>query len=494
MRRFSWWAWALGAIVFATACGPKPAPNVPGPPPAFQLQVRVSDGTNPVLSAVVSRSNDCAEPVNGHCDTPLTMGVSEDGSAAWLVTTGAGFNACARADGYEPACVPVSEPITQSLPIILVKRVGPPPVVEPPPATDITPITYPPPARDGLAGILPVPDPSVGDDSCAGLCTRDPYDLGLTFVPPQTPSPDYVRGNFGGIDFPECHLSELDAGVEGMPEHAMSWFLPQYDVPQQVCVLRGHQRRGYTHYGTYFPWSLNQGVSVAVYGEMLQRVKRAGLWNVVTLFGGDGEDFETRIKPHLEMWLQHGAIGPGDILVGCWQCDGKYEPWNLTSEVVIPTARWAHEHGMFFALHWYGGRIAWWNAWDDGRRPSTCYNAGDLGLPNFCDRFETGRAWADLVDFQFQQFDPWAAIEDVRDGKGGIAGELRDSLRAIYGRTKLVVAEYDTQRRFDNPRSTTEAEGDLKGFILLSVRDAQGRSASGGFFGGARLINGAWVH
>jgi hypothetical protein len=351
---------------------------------------------------------------------------------------------------------------------------------------DLVPIPWPPPPREPIQRLPPL----IADGR--GYWSHDPYESTPAFTPPAEPSPDYVRGNFGPIDLRECDLPVVSGGYADRPWMPMSWLLPEYSASQQVCVLKGHQRRGYTHVGTYMPFSRNQGVSDEAFEEALLRVKRAGLWNVLTAYGGNGEAWES-VRGRLDALYAAKALTAGDIVVTCWQCDGKYGPYPL-AEITIQLFNWAEPKGIFIAQHWYSGRVAWWDADDAAGSPSTCNpaDAARLGLRPFCNDVEYGQAFAGKIAFQFQQFDPWAPIEDRRRRRGGMAGELRDSLRAISGRTRLVVAEYDAQRREDE--NAPEWEGDAKGLILLSVRDGQGRGATGGFFGGGRMTDGSPIH
>jgi hypothetical protein len=428
--------------------------------------------------ARVYRDNAPAEnPTVG--GTPVGLG--PDGGRAWPDLPQSGFNVCGMQSGYETACVPA--PLGSDLTLTIVLPLA---HVPPAPIPDIEPIAWPPPAREPITSWPEITE----DGSGRGFWSHDDYSRTLAFTPPAGPSPDYIRGNFGPLDAPECALPVVPGAFEDRPWMPMSWLLPEYSAEQQVCILKGHQRRGYTHFGTYLPFSHNQGVSDDAFEDALLRVHRAGFWNIVTAFGGDGEDWDRDVRPVLDRFYAAGALKSGDVVLVCWQCDPKYSPYDLAALTKL-VADWAHPRGMKIGLHWYSGKIAWW---DDGSvEPSTCHaqDAEAIGLAPFCNRFEYGHAMADLVDFQLQQFDPYGALEDARPRAGGIAGELRDSLRAIYGRTRLVVAEYDAQRREDI--NAPEIEGDAKGLALLSVTDGQGRAATGGFFNGARLPNGEAV-
>lgn len=455
---------------------PKPSPG-PSPILDHHLQVYVQDSLDhsPLLTASVRRGDDMSVHVGG------------DGGVAWRILE-AGFELCASAPTYVGACVRVDQFEDQSLTIQLTQvPPSPTPDPEPVPPPDITPIAYPPTA---LAPLLALP--TIMDDGREyGFWSHTAYSTVLPFDPPDLPDPAFFRGDFGLIDVPECNLPATPGGFDGRPAQIMSWFLPQYSDAQQVCILQGHQRRGYTHYNTYMPWSKSNGVSDVAYESALKRIKRAGFWNVVTVYGGDGEPWEY-IQSRLDALYAAGVLVAGDTVVTCWQCNGKMEPYPL-AELTVRLSNWAHPKGLYVAQHWYAGTVAWWNAKDDGRRPSTCYNANNLGLPNFCDRFQFGRAMTGVVDFQLAQFDPWAPIEDDRPRTGGIAGEARDHHEALSGQC-MVAAEYDAQRRADQP-SVSEWEGNAKGFILLAVRGRDGSPVFRcGFLGGARLPNGEWIH
>lgn len=394
--------------------------------------------------------------------------------------------------GLTAACLlPYSErpnyPVVPPGPVPVVP-VAPESAPLPAPVTDITPIAWPPPPQEAYPSLPPLQL----DGRRIGYWSFDAYDTQLAYDPPDAPSAEYVRGNFGPMDARGCDLPVVSGGYTDRPWMPMSWLLPEYDVAHQVCLLKVHQQAGYTHFGTYLPFSRNQGVSDEAFQDALLRVHRAGLWNVVAVYGGDGESWDY-VRGRLDALYTVGALKAGDILVTCWQCNAKYDPYPL-AEITMRLFGWAEPKGLYIAQHWYSGTIAWWDADDSPRSPSTCNreDAARLGLEPFCDRFQFGQAFANVIKFQFQQFDPWSPIADERPRQGGLRGEVRDSLRALYGRTKLVVSEYDAQRRED--QNVPEWQGDAKGLLLLSVRDNEGRGATGGFFNGARLLNGEWVH
>jgi hypothetical protein len=343
---------------------------------------------------------------------------------------------------------------------------------------------WPPPPR---APLPPFPTPTGQELRRTGVWSFSPYDSTLPFDPPDNPDRDFHRGNFSGVRAPECGLRQLKSGSAGHPEHTMSWDQPQYDAREQDCILRAHQARGYTHFLTSIPQARKHAGALDGLTEATARIKTAGMWSVVVAFGGDGETWARDVKPRLDTLKARGAV---DEVVVCWQCDKAYpNPWHLL-ERTMEVSKWAKANGAKVSVHWITHAAALWST-RDKPRPNTCLDAARLGLPPICTRFDYHRATSGIVDYQYLQQDVYAPIADSRPGKGGLQGEIGDVLASLTTQ-KLVVAEYDAQREFDDPATATEDEGDLKGWLLLSSRRGD-RVVRGGFMGGARAPDGSVV-
>lgn len=343
---------------------------------------------------------------------------------------------------------------------------------------------WPPPPRAPLPAF---PAPTGEELRRTGLWSFSPYDSALPFDPPDNPDRDFHRGNFSGVRVPECGLRQLESGTKGHPEHTMSWDQPQYSVSEQACILNAHQARGYTHFLTSIPQSRRHRVLDRL-PETTARIKAAGMWSVVVAFGGDGESWIRDVKPRLDQLKARGAV---DEVVVCWQCDKAYpNAWELLQRT-LEVSTWAKTNGARVSLHWITHAAALWSTRHDPRRPNTCLDAARLGLAPICNRFDYHRVTSGIVDYQYLQQDVYAPIADARPGKGGLQGEIGDVLAALTTQ-KLVVAEYDAQREFDNPAAAPEDEGDLKGWLLLCSRRGN-RFVLGGFMGGARAPDGSVV-
>jgi hypothetical protein len=457
-----------------------PAPPTPPSPPeirAYTLAVLVTDAKTEQLLAGAAVSTD-AQPGQ----PPFVT--ERDGRAAWTFTF-ADFNVCASAPGYQQECAPNPPPLedkTIRLALVPVEAPRPPPAV-----------AWPPPAREPLPAFPATSSAQpIGRGHGAGAWSFSPYETTLPFDPPDDPDDDFHRGDFL-LRAPNCGLRQLESGVAGHPEMVMTWDLPQYDEREQRCIIDVALGRGDTHFLLSIPQCRNNG---CLYDGRLfmsaQRVSDTKLRVVMAAFGGDGESTE-EVLGHLQML--HAARAIRETVVA-WQADFRYDPWELLLRT-HKIAEWAHANGVKVSLHWVNEAAAWWNAADDTRRPSTCYNADELGLAPICNRFDYHFATAGLVDYQYLQVDVDAPIEDERPREesryaGGVGGAIRDVLRSLTSQ-KLVVAEYDTQAEFWWPNERTEAEGNLKGYLLLCVRRG-GLAVFGGFMGGARMPSGAHVH
>lgn len=458
---------ALAAAALATACL-VPPPRPPAPPPVedpapvmpatFRLQAYAKDGDQPIATARLYMDNARERAANA----------GPDGGAAWDGLTAANFNVCAVATDYDEVCLPVSRPVDQDVSIALTKRLPPPR-----PTVPVWSVTR---ARSALPA-LPVPQPSG-----AGLWSSGPYDHDLPFDPPDQPDIDFHRGNFSGIRVPECRLQQLEGGVAGHPEHVMTWDQPQYTPEEQACILRAYAgERNYTHFLMSIPQARNHGVLDQRLIDAAVLAKQYGQFVVMVVYGGDGESWSD-VLPWLDKLVALHAV---DELSVCWQCDFRYDPWELVDRTK-QLGEWAHAHGLKVSQHWVNEALAWWNAEDDGRRPNTCVD----GQPKICNRFDYHRVMAAYVDYQYHQGDTNAPINDATNG--GYQGSIGDVLRSLTTE-KLVISEYDAQREFDDPAHATEDEGDAKGFLLLCAR-WNGRVVSGGFMNGARLLSGQVVH
>lgn len=450
----------LLVFVLAAGCG---VIRRPSPPPIqvpidFQLQVYVKAGDAPLLEAEVYRDN--APDLISH--------VGPDGGAAWRLV-GQDMNVCARSAGYETACVPAPLHQDLTLTINLVKTLEPPP----PPPTPAVP--WPPAlARSQLPDFPPL---TATQPAGQGVWSTGPYDKDMPFTVPDRPDLDFHRGNFSGVRATSCNLPLLPTGTDKDASHVMTWDLPAYPEDKQKCILKEYAIvRGYTHFLLSIPQARNQGVLDDRFLAAAQLAKDYHQFNVIVAMGGDGEDFDKDVAPILQILRDRQLL---DEVVVCWQCDRPYDPWALY-ELTLKISAWAHARGVKVSLHWINEAAAWWNADDDPRRPNTCLDAG------ICNRFDYHRVMGGKVDYQYLQVDVDAPINDATNG--GLQGSVGDVLRS-FTTEKLVVAEYDAQGEFDDPKVRTEDQGDLKGYLLMCSR-RNGAFVLGGYMNGSRLPNG----
>ncbi len=458
----------LSLCVLLAACV-VPGPRTPTPPAptTFTLTVEVVDerSEQPLVGSHAYRDN----------NMDVAVFVGDAGRVSWLLDA-AGFNVCARATAHLTRCLPVSEVRDQTIRLALTPEA----VVVPVPPEPTRPVVVWPPARPRSQ----LPEFPAITSTGDGVWSSGPYDRTIPFPVPSRPDIDFHRGNFSGIRVPECHLPQLEAGIAGHPEHVMTWDQPQYAPADQACVLNAYANvRGYTHFTMSIPQARNHGVLDQRLLDAAVLAKQYNQFVVMIVYGGDGESFGD-VLPWLEKLVALHAV---DELSVCWQCDFRYDPFELVSRTQ-ELGEWAHAHGLKVSQHWVNEALAWWNAADEGgTRKNTCLDSADLGLPPICNRFDYHRVMAQYVDYQYHQGDTGAAIND--DRTGGYQGSIGDVLRSLTTE-KLVIAEYDAQREFDDPDHATEDQGDLKGYLLMCTQ-RNGAFVLGGYMNGARLPNGS---
>lgn len=449
----------LSLFLFA-ACvrpHPQPPPPPPQPPQTFHLKVFVKDQANGVAAqgGVVygdCDSDRCPAALRGeHNATALDGGVEFD-------VLGANFNVCGFAPGYhDPArptsqvlCLPVAVAFDQTIQVLLEK--------------DQT--KWPPSlARSAL------PDfPADTGAPQTGVWSDGPYDKTLSFPPPSQPTIDYHRGNFQiSVDGFTHGYNDKDRSI------VITWEQPTFSPDDQDLVLRQYfDVDGYTHFLLSIPQARNFGVLDQRLLDAAKRVKQRVPFLAVAAFGGDGESWDD-VRPWLEQLHAQNTL---DEIVVCWQCDQRYSPFDLISNTIL-VGEWAHARGIKVSQHWVNDAAAWWTPDDYTGPGDTCHGAWKV-----CDRFSYHRFIQDYVDYQWLQSDVNAPIASQQWSEAKVLQSL--------DREKLVVAEYDTQRRYDDPANVPEAQGDLKGFLFLCAQGF-GKGVEGGFMGGARDPDGGVV-
>lgn len=450
------WIFALCALLATGAACPSPKPPTPPAPTSFRLQVYVHNAATdgPLLTATVYRDNVVPQE---------TVSVGPDSGAAWVLPP-SDFNVCGLAPGYVPTCAPV--PLHKDLTIALHLALVPLPPEPPPPG----PSVVWPPARARAA--LP-PFPGLTDTQPAGAAVWSPedYQTSSPFTPPDHQDMDFHRGNVIGVRVPG--LTWHGYGTDKDPTLVTTWDQPRRSVEEQALVLEQYANvDGYTHFLISIPQARNAGVlNDAQFLGAAVRAKTYQQKVVVAAFGGDGESWESDVRPWLDKLVALHAV---DEIVTCWQCDQHYSPFDLVT-LTKQVGEYAHARGLKVSQHWVNDALAWWTPADSTDVNSTCK------LWAICDRFSYHKVVAQWVDYQYFQGDTEAGISDFQWALSKVLQSLTTE--------KLVAAEYDMQAEFDDPLHRLEIGGDEKGY-LLSLSNGWGKAMYGGYMNGGRRPDG----
>lgn len=279
---------------------------------------------------------------------------------------------------------------------------------------------------------LPVPK--------AGCWASAPYEMTLPVPPPAQPDLRYHRGNFC-LQIPGFTngFNNKDRSI------VMTWEIPAYSVPDQALVINYYASR-FTHIILSIPQTRNLGRNINDLLATAQACKAAGLFVTINCFGGDGENFDTDIKPWLDALTSSKAV---DILCVAWQADQHYSPSDLY-DITRQVSAYAKPHNLLVVIHWVNGACAWW---DD----RTCSDHG------ICDRWSYQKAMAPYVDGHYMQVDTEGCVDELQSAINKVIVSLPPPMF-------LVMAEDEAQALYDNPTNRPAPYGALKGYLCCCTR------------------------
>lgn len=328
-------------------------------------------------------------------------------------------------------------------------------------------VRWPPPPRAPLPPLPLATGTQPGGPAAGCWSSAGDYTAAIPFTPPPGPDRLYHRGNF------QLKIPGFTGGFNDKDRSiCMTWEFPAYAERDQDAGLDYYASR-YTHLLSSIPQTRNLGKTLADLKRVLEKAKARGLYNVLNVLGGDGENFTTEIIPLLD-----ALAGLPDELCVAWQIDaGNKINWDGTPytqclcSLTEHVAAYAHPKHLLVSQHWINGSCA---LWPDSPTQAGADEYRERGIT---DRFSYGEWAAEYVDIQHFQTDTETQIDETQSGASKV-------IQGLYGPTVECVAEYEAQAQYDDPGSGREPYQALKGYLLASaVRD--GRYIRGGYFNDA---------
>lgn len=277
------------------------------------------------------------------------------------------------------------------------------------------------------------------------------------------------RGQFCGLRV--AGAPAVPEGVNftttGQSDIIMAMHLDRYPEEWQHKILETYASYGYTHFQQSLGHSRAYGRTIKEYVATSKLIQSYGLFADHWFLGGPGDPrdadagyYAPVLQPYMDALKGESAI---DTACVGWQLDGYNEPGAKIMSIIDYIASELVPHEIPIGTHWMNEAGAWWKTNDTDGRPRNRFEWWQWCRGRISFFHHQGSTTIDIPLYQAKLVDTLAPFGDGRMGTSGLFGDIP---------FKLVAFECSAQNQFD--QKTTEAEGDLRSYLLCCTKGGHG--------------------